>query len=185
MRKFLSLSLLLLIMGVAAPHARADIENAPFIPEIDRRFNAIEQGNHYQYSKFPMGSADGHWTQQAVQATYNFATMGGAISYQDLGISLPAGAVVTQAGAWSLTKPTTSASGTLAFTCGASPVFTFLNATAAASYASAAAAIAGNSNGTITNWSTITTKCDINALIATGALTAGKVTLFVNYWMHQ
>lgn len=183
-----------LALWIATPSkvARADIENAPFIPEIDARFNALEQGNHLVNNKFPMGSSDGHWVQQEVQATYNFAVQTGSSTANpnglgagiyDLGVSLPANAVITQTGVYSITKPTTSTGGTLAFYC--QNQYNLLNPTAAASFAGASAAIAGTQNNTITNWSTVTAKCDIAAKIATGALTAGKVTVFINYMTHQ
>jgi hypothetical protein len=165
-------------------HARADIEGAPFIPEVDRRFNAIEQGNHYKYNSYPAGSADGHYTRQMAQATYDFAKVGGlsTLSY-DLGVSLPANAIITYAGIYSITKPTTAASGTLGFGC--QNPGNILPQLAAASFGAAGVSVAGTQTGAVANWSVVTAKCDITATIGVGALTAGKVTLYINYVVHQ
>lgn len=182
MRNFLLVAALALtVLGTCIAHA--DIEGAPFIPEVDARFNALEQGNHLQNNKFPMGSTDGHWVQQEAQATYDFAAQTGAIGTYDLGVSIPKNAVVTRSYLYSITQPTTSASGTLAWYCGTYQLFKV--ATAAASYGAAGAAIEGTQTGTAANMSTVSGNCDVKAVIATGALTAGKVTLFVNYVVHQ
>lgn len=181
-----------LLLALTAVSAYADIEGAPYLPEIDKRFDAIEQGNHYLQGSYPSGSADGHYAQQAIQVTYDFSKLGGSntanpnglgAGIYDLGVALPKNAVIANSGIYSITKPTTSASGTLAFYC--QNQYNILNPTAAASFATAGAAIAGTQNGTITNWSVVTAKCDLLAKIGTGALTAGKVTLYVEYYVHQ
>ena len=169
-----------------AANAFADIEGAPFLPEIDARFNAIEQGNHFVNNKFPMGSADGHYVKQIAQATYDYSKQGataGATGTYDLGISIPANAIILQSWVYSITKPTTSASGTLAFKC--QNTSDILATTAAASFAAAGASIDGSSTGAAAAFKYITAKCDIQAIVATGALTAGKVTAYVEYVIHQ
>lgn len=183
---------LVLILAMTSITAYADIEGAPFMPESDKRFNAIEQGNHYKINSYPVGAADGHWARQLAMATYDFSSLGGSSTANpngagagiyDLKIALPANAIITQTWLYSLTKPTTSASGTLAFYCqNASDI---LAATAAASYATAGASIDGSSTGAAAAFKYLTAACDIKAKIATGALTAGKVTAYVEYVVHQ
>lgn len=173
--------ILVLLLAVGSINAFADIENAPFIPEVDRRFNAIEQGNHYNYSTFPMGSKDGHWAQQEVQATYDFATYTGASSSYDLKVALPKNAVIQNTGIYSITQPT--GAGTLAFQC--QNAGNLLAATAPGSFATAGSAISGVETGPGSTWKTVTAACDITAVIASSTLTAGKVTVFVDYVIHQ
>ena len=180
----LSKFILIGLLALMAHSALADIEGAPFIPEIDRRFDALEQGNHLRQGAYPIGTQDGHWVQQEVQATWNFAKQGGTSTVAfDLGVSLPKNAVITQTGIWSLTQPVAVLGGNLAFYC--QNQYNLLNPTAAASFGAAGAAIAGTQNNTITNWSTVTAKCDIMAKIGGNVLTAGEVTIFVNYMIHQ
>lgn len=185
----LALSLFASQCAMVPQPAFADIENAPFMPETDRRFNAIEQGNHLNYSCFPSGSCDGHWVRQTAQATYNYAvegaTAGATGTYTLPGpVSIPAGAIIQRSWVYSITQPTTSASGTLAFKC--QNTSDILAATAAASFASAGASIDGASNtGGASTFKYITTACNIQAVVATGALTAGKVTAYVEYLVHQ
>lgn len=183
--KQLILCAVLAFANLAIWNAHADIEGAPYLPEIDARFNAIEQGNHFLNNSYPSGSADGHYVQQLAQATYNFAVQTGATGTYDLGVSIPANAIITRSYLYSITKPTTSASGTLAFYCNSSTNPEFKLDLAAASYPAAGALAEGIQTGTAANMSVIATKCDVHASIKTGALTAGKVTLYINYVVHQ
>jgi hypothetical protein len=176
------LTALIAITGVYGI-AHAAILGAPYLPEIDKRFDAIEMGRVYKQGLYPAGSNDGPYAQQQIQVTYDFAKQTGAVGTYDLGVSLPKNAIISNSGIYSITKPTTSASGTLAFYC--QNQFNILNPTAAASFGAAGAAIAGTQNGTVTNWSTVTAACDVMAKITTGALTAGKVTLYIEYYVHQ
>lgn len=174
---------LFVLVSLSALPALADIQGAPFTPEADRRFDAIEQGNHYKYNSYPQGSADGHWAGQVAQASYNFSTLTGQTGTYNLGVSLPNNAIITQSWIYSTIKPTTSAGGTLAFKC--QNTSDILAATAAASFASAGASIDGVSTGAAANFKYMTAKCNLQAVIATGALTAGNVTAYVEYVVHK
>lgn len=171
------------LLLVTAISANAAILGTPYPPAVDKRFDAIEQGNVLLQGSYPAGAADGHYVRQLAQATYDFAKQTGAIGVYDLGIKIPKNAIVEKAWLWSLTQPTTSASGTLAWLCGSFPEFKA--ATAAASYAAAGAAIDGIETGSAANMSAVSADCNIKAQIATGALTAGKVTLYVEYTIHK
>ena len=188
MKKFwllIALACSLVAVDVAiVHHAHADIQGAPFIPEIDKRFDALEQGNHFKTGVYPSGAADGHWVKQLAVATYDFAKYTGAIGTYSLGTGLPKNAVITESWLYSITKPTTSASGTLAFKC--QNTGDILAATAAGSFAAAGASLDGVSTGaTAANFKYTTAACTMQAVIATGALTAGKVSAFVEYMVHQ
>ena len=187
MQKLILIGLLALgAMHLTMPSiARADLEGAPFIPEIDKRFDAIEQGNHYLQGKYPSGSFDGHQVQQQVVATYDYSKLGGASTVPiDLGQSLPKNAIITQVGAWTLIPPNSlGGSTTLGFYCqNLGNLFSTL--TLASAY-STVSAMAGIENATIANWSTVTAKCDVMAKIGVGTLNAGKITLFIEYVVHQ
>lgn len=160
-------------------NAHADIEGTPYIPEIDNRFDKIEEG----YFTAP-ATLDGHHRQQVVQATYDFSKQTGAVkTYQYPNATLPKGAIITRSYAYSITQPTTSASGTLAWSCqNQGNIFA---ATAAASYGAAASTVDGVESGAASAFRNITVPCILSATIGTGALTAGKVTVFVEYVTHQ
>lgn len=164
--------------------AHAAILGAPYQPEVDSRFDAIEQGAFMKQGLYPQGAADGVGIKHYVKATYDFAKQGGAVgTYTILTPALPKNAVITRSYIYSITQPTTAASGTLAFKCqNASDI---LAATAAASFGAAGAAIDGASTGAAANFKYTTAACNIQAVIATGALTAGKVAVYVEYAIHQ
>lgn len=179
MRNFIP-SLFLVSMFIASAHA--SLQGAPFMPEIDARLNALEGGFTIPLT-YPIGSADGHQQAELVQVTYDFAKQTGAVGTYSLGVTIPANAVIKRSYIYSITQPTTSASGTLAFKCqNASDV---LAATAAASFGAAGASIDGASTGAASAFKYTTAACTLQAVIATGALTAGKVTAYVEYVVHK
>ena len=120
---------------------------------------------------------------RAFKTLRRFSTFTGATNTYDLGVSIPANAIIQRSFIYSLTQPTTSASGTLAFYC--QNAGDILTTTAAAAYASAGASIDGASTGSASTFKYTTAKCDIHAVVATGALTAGKVTAVVRYTVHK
>jgi hypothetical protein len=171
---------LLLALAATAVSAHAYIGGTPFLPEIDARFNALEQGN-IPPTTFPMGAADGHYVKQIAKATYDFSKYTGAVGTYNLGVSLPANAIILHSFVYSITQPTTSASGTLALKC--QNTGDILATTAAASFGAAGASIEGAATGTTYKYTTAA--CNLQAVIATGALTAGKVAVYVEYAVHQ
>jgi hypothetical protein len=181
MKSFFATTCLSLLLISSISHAA--ILGAPFIPEIDARFNALEGGSAAPSQVYPIGSVDGHSVKQVAQFTYDFAKYTGAVGTYTSNVVIPANAIIIQSWLYSITAPTTSASGTLAFQCqNASDI---IAATAAASYAAAGASIAGSSTGIAANFKYTTAACNMKAIIATGALTAGKVTAYVEYVVHQ
>jgi hypothetical protein len=171
-----------LFVTTVPQHAHADIEGAPFIPEIDRRFNALEQGNHYNYN-FPSGSIDSHYSRQFVQATYNFAVNGGAVGTHGLsGLSMPKNAIFIRSSAYSITQPV-GAGATLSFFCAAAG--DIVPATAPGAYAAAGASIDGTETGPAANFHYTAAPCNIQYTIAGAPLTAGEVTVYLEYEVHQ
>ena len=180
--KKLVLSLMLGLCLFTAPHARADIEGAPFIPEIDKRFNAIEQGNHYKTGSYPAGAADGHYAQQSVQASYNFSTVGGTAGTYDLGVSLPKNAIITRSYLYSIKQPYGTSSPKIAFFC--QTANNIYNPSNTLSVSADGTFAEGSQTGTAANMSVITAKCDISA-VTTGTIQSGLVTVYVDYVVHQ
>lgn len=175
--------LLSLLLGLTALTANAAILGAPYMPEVDRRFDAIEQGAKIKQGVYPQGSVDGVAIKHYAKATYDFAKSGGAVGTIDLGIGLPANAIITRSYVYSITAPTGSVGATLAFQCqNASDV---LAATGFASFGAAGASIDGASTGAASAFKYLTAACNIKAVIATAALTAGKLAVYVEYSIHQ
>jgi len=183
--------ILVLLLSLFPLSALADLEGAPYIPEIDARFNAVEQGNHFKTtcgSVGGVGSCDGHWARQLVSATYDFSTLTGSSTLNagiyNLGVSIPANSIITESALYSGIKPSSVNSATLGFYCQNSA--DIITDTLYSSYGAAGVAINGSSSGaTVGNFKYITAKCDVHAKIATGNLIAGRVTAFVEYWTHH
>jgi hypothetical protein len=123
---------------------------------------------------------------------WDFAVHGGAVGTANLDLVLPANAIIVRAYAHVLTAITTSASGTLSF--GLNSTTDLLAATAAGSLTANAiipllpsftAALDGNAAAGGAHNSApvrLTAERELKAAIATGALTAGKVAIYLE-WM--
>lgn len=173
----------LTLLAVLALPAHAAIKGSPFLPEVDQRFNALEQGMTIPSKTYPQGSADGIAVKHYAKATYDFAKKGGAIGTIDLGVGLPANAIITRSYIYSITAPTAGVGGTLAFQCqNAGDV---LAATGFASFGAAGASIDGASTGAASAFKYLTAACTVKAVIAAAAFTAGKVVVYVEYSIHQ
>ncbi len=175
------------LFGLLSPlAAHAAILGAPYIPEIDARFDSLEQGQTFKQGIYPQGSADGPWVKHLVKATYDFTKQGGAVGNHSLGVSIPAKSIETRTLIYSVTQPTTSASGTLAFYCVAPTIPELKASLLGSSYPAAnASVIDGLQDGTAAKMSVVTTACTVGASIGTGALTAGKVVIWVEFLTHQ
>lgn len=119
-----------------------------------------------------------------VRLSYDFAVQGGAVGTVSLldengkPFLLPVGAIVTRSYIDVVTPATTSASGTIAISTGQTAA-DVLGATAAASFTGI---LEGVSTGTAANMKKISTSAKTPvAVIATGALTAGKAYVFLEY----
>ncbi len=125
-----------------------------------------------------------------VRAIYDFDVHGGAVGTIDLDLKLPKGAIVSKGYLHVLTAVTTSASGTLSV--GLNNTVDLLAATAAGSLTANAilplepsftAAISSNHADGVSNSTPLllTAERSLKVEIATGALTAGKVAIVLEY----
>ena len=180
------LTLAALALSTHIPHkAHAAILGAPFIPEIDQRFNALEGPNGINTS-YPAFRNDSNAVLHTAQATWDFSVNGGATGTTDLHVSIPKNAIIIRSWVYTLTNPITTAGGTISFKCeNASDI---IAATAAESYGSYPGSIDGASTGAASAFKYIdnaAASCDIQVVIATGAVTAGKLTAYVQYVLHK
>jgi len=135
-----------------------------------------------QYDKFHAGKLGQELKHrvQVVKGIWDFADQGGAVGTGDLKdddgnvIKLPAGVIIRQVYTREVTNVTTSAAGTLAFDSEASG--DLLTDTAAATFSGIQA---GEPVGTAATMVRLTAERTLGYEIKTGALTAGKVEVFV------
>lgn len=124
-----------------------------------------------------------HKLKNVVKLTYDFASDGGAIGSVNLkdefgkAWTFPVGSIITRAFLDVITPCTTGASGTLALK---------VNGTGDILAATAAASVTGLMDGVPVNTAAtaikvVTSAKPLVATIATGALTAGKAYIFVEY----
>lgn len=185
-------------------------DTSPFEPEVDKRFKVLEAtgiGGSLASGKVIVGSAggvatartlsgaatvnntgvvsvsdtsaDGAYAAKVVKATYDFGTMGGAVSTISLGQTLPAKALIRQA--WFYVDTTPTSGGTPAVTFFCEDAANLLASTDVTTW-SAGQFKSGVETGTAaTMVGAISAQCNISIGIATAALTAGKIELFVEY----
>ncbi len=128
-----------------------------------------------------------HRLKNVVKAVYDFSVDGGAVGSINLKdefgnlLVMPIGAIITNVTLDVITPCTTSASGTLAID--SQSAGDLLTATAAASVTGK---LAGTPVGTAATWVKIATSAkQLKATIATGALTAGKAYIFIEYLLSS
>jgi hypothetical protein len=134
------------------------------------------------YDKFYAGKlgAELQHKRHVVKGIYSFAVQGGAVGTGYLldedgnEIVLPSGTIITQVFTNEVSSVTTSASGTLSF--GAASTTDLLGATAAATFAGVQAGIP---TGAAANMIALAADAKLSYAIATGALTAGVVHVYV------
>lgn len=171
MRKIFNL-LALLALTLPTVTAHAARLGAPFIPEEDARFDNIE-GNS------TVNSQNGLHQKQVAVATYDFDVNAGASATIALGATLPAGAVINRSYLYFEKRIVGSAN--LAFQCGTAN--NILSSAALSTY-HVGDMLEGVSTGASTLFQKISEPCNISAVIGTGSLTAGKVSAFVEYFVH-
>lgn len=114
---------------------------------------------------------------------WDYSQQGGTVGNHAVGISLPANAIIRNVFTDEVTNVTTSASGGLDFILAGASVGHELTLNRAAS--AWAAQQAGKPDGTVTNMVNPTVATSVLARITTGALTAGKVKIFVDYVVSE
>lgn len=163
---------------LTAPFAQSAIKGAPFLPEEDARFDALE-GNSL------VNSQDGSHVKQLVVATYDFSKYGGSSTVNSGVIpipnaKLPANALIVRSYLW-IEKKLVGAGNTIAFSCqNANNIFTATNITPNA----ANSPVDGVETGASAVFANITAPCTVKATLAGNNLTAGKVTAYIEYVVH-
>lgn len=176
MRKYL----MPLVFLVAATSALAELRGTPFQPEVDKRFDALEQvvaPTSY--------AADGLLTKRMARATYDVT--GGEHSgsstvnsgLHSLGVTLPAKSLITRSYLYVADELVDGGSGTLAIQCeDANNIKTATDMTGS----SAGDSIEGESTGAASAFvGGIASDCVISAKVAGADISAGKINVFVEY----
>jgi hypothetical protein len=180
MKKILSLLLLALSLNAHA-------SQAPFGAEEEARFKAVESGSSLaaasiSESKLSVPNTSGLFVPRVARIVWD-STSGtnGAVGSHALGVTIPANAVIRQA--WFFTKTSlvsVSNNGTIAFQCNsANDIFAAADIDASSGVAGQIGA--GVETGTAATMLKVTTACNVAAVVAVNAFTAGKIDLFVEY----
>lgn len=181
------------------PMANAAIQGAPFIPEVDNRFNCLESGTctgpgsgagfasgavsgtalaalSVPWSALLTGQATGAvgaFPETIYKATFSMIHTAATLN---TGIVLPAKSIIKQAFFRVNVVPTPGGT-TLAVQCvGANDVFTATDETGA----SIGNTIAGTETGTAATMLDVVAGCTVQYLIGTHTGTAGNITLFLD-----
>lgn len=159
---------------------------APFLPEIEDRFQALEEAVSISDQ-----SASGLYAKKVAKVIYDSTSGDNGSSTVDsgthgMGVTLPAASLVTRSYLYvvnQLTSSGSTGSSTLSFKCeDANNLKTATDMTAS----SAGAFIEGESTGTAASMKTgIAAACEISAVVGGHDITAGKVILFVEYVQGQ
>lgn len=172
--KFLFI-LLMSMMTCFVSHA----ETLQQIKDVEFGLNQASPG---AMAKFQLGTKIVKSDVLVARAKYDFAVQGGAVGTGNLVgedgkiVTLPNGAVIVDCLIDVITPATTSASGTIALT--ANSAADLKAATAAASYTGRVACIPVGSAATAIK---LTADRTLTYSIATGAITAGKFWIYVQY----
>lgn len=171
------LALFSLVIGLLASPVYATVAAIPGIlvppgPQaqfaIDRFMGPVALAHRLGYRML-----EAHTT---ASGRYDFSLQGGAIGSYDSGIHLPKGALIREVVFDVVTAGTTSASGTLSFDANSTG-----DLKAALAAASWTGIVAGIPVYTAASMVKLTAARTLTFSIATGALTAGKVNVYVDY----
>jgi hypothetical protein len=150
---------LLLTLAFATP-SFAELKGTPFMPEVDRRFDAVE-------------------AVKTVRVVYDVSKQGGAIGAISLPAALPAHAIIIRSWFEIKVQFVDAGAGTVALSCeDANNIKTATDITGSA----VGALVEGASTGAASAFTTsIAAPCVITATVAGAAQTAGALTLWVSY----
>lgn len=187
-----SLLLILGLLALTALPAKAALEGAPFIPEIDSRFHDLEKD----------GSEGEAIAKKIAVASFDVAVDGGSsTATKDLGIDLPANSIITDVYVYVNTAFTKAGGGagvaSLAFQCaGTRDLMEYQNISALAAgnmYSRRRGTVALGSGAAIGtgaalesyNSGSVATACSVTAVVRGDsgyeAYTAGKSMLVIEY----
>jgi hypothetical protein len=122
---------------------------------------------------------DGFMQHRMVRATYDVAVDLGTIAAHGLGITIPAGAIITRSWFYTVTQFVDAGAGTVALHCeDANNIYSAADITGNA----IGVMITGVQDDAIANFTgSIAADCELTATVATAAQTAGKLILYVEY----
>jgi len=124
-------------------------------------------------------SSDGISSKRVARATWDFAVDGGAVSAIDLGVTIPANALINFVYFYTVTQVTDGGAGTGALHCeDANNLFSAADITG---NAAAVVVLGVPQNGAANMVKAIAADCALTWTIATAAATAGKLIFFVEY----
>lgn len=176
MNKLFSLVALGLCLFSALPSSAA-IKGAPFMPEVDARFDSLE-GN--ATSNAGLGQTTGLHAKQIAVANYNFAVNGaGTASVVTLPVTLPANAMIVRDYFYTTTAPVGPTD--IAWSC---QTANNIYSSAAATNFAASAALDGVSTGASTVFKPLTAACNIKMTYTVAPITAGNITAYIEYVLH-
>jgi len=122
---------------------------------------------------------DGVQASKVVRSTYDVAVDGGTIASHDLGENIPANAIIKKAYYQVTTQFVDAGSGTVAIQCATAGD---IRAAADLTGSSAGAILDGVPTGSAATMVDVgASECDITAVVAGAAQTAGKLVLWVEY----
>jgi hypothetical protein len=176
MKQFCSILLAsIALLSISLPsHAR--FMGAPFIPEVDKRFNALENPSVNQ----PL---NGLWSLQVARAQYDVAVVGGTSSAtaKSLGVTLPKNSIIWD-GTIYVDTAFVGSSSTVALLCGSAAILPAQGITSWSSGNIKAISAVGTA---ATAEDVGTSACAISVKNGTASTTAGKLTLWLQYVVHN
>lgn len=171
--KLLLAFLLLLTVTVSAPLKAAGSSNV------------VTSTNEYQINNWMGPAAFANTLGSLIRYGYNtayglydFSVQGGALGSQDLGLSLPLGAIIRNVFFDVVTQPVSLGSATVAFS--AQSAGDLKAALAIASW-TVGRIVGLPVHATVSTYIKLTAARTLTATIATAALTAGKIAVYVDY----
>lgn len=167
---------LFLVLIVLSTSAHAMILNAPFPPEIDSRFNALEGVVSPGSTSFllPEVGNTGLFVQREAKAVMNMAVVAGTYPTQ---IVLPAKSLITQAFVFFESAITPSGTTTAIQCVGANDILSATDETGVA----ANGLLATIETGLAAPMLYTSTGCTVKVVTAVHTGTAGKIDIFVKY----
>lgn len=174
-------SLLVLLLLAACPAFAQSLDKkfTPFKTKVMEKLHALDDIS----AASTYATTEGHLSLRVAKVVYDVAADTGTIGAKPLGVFLPAKALIKQAWFYVDTQFVDGGTGTVALHCeDANNIYT-------------ATDITGQAVGTVTSGAAtgvaaamvkaIAAQCEITATVAGAAQTAGKLTLFVEYVVHN
>lgn len=164
-------------LAFAADAAVNKKDTSPFIPEVYKALRDLEDKNIAQDARIV--SLEQLPIATTIRAEYDVAVHGGSIGLHGLGKALPAKAIITRSWYQVGTQFADAGSGTVGFYCeDAGNILAAADITAQ----TAGSLHDGVSTGTLASMVPgIGANCELTAVVAGAAQTAGKLVIFVSY----